>query len=184
MSRDNLRILFFAEGTILILFGAVALVLPPFAGLATVILLGWLLIATGLTGLVTSLRGRHAPGFGWALLSALITLTAGAMLFAWPLGGLISLSAALGLFLALDGFLAIGLALEHRRHLTPRWLWLLFNGVVDFVFAAFIFLWLPSSAVWAFGLFIGADMLIGGFTLIGLGADIKAGAMRNSSMAG
>ena len=157
----------------LVIFGVAALVLPPLIGLATVILLGWLLIATGLAGLVTSLRGRHAPGFWWAFLSAVVTLTAGAILFAWPLGGLLSLSVALGLFLALDGFLAIGLALEHRRHLTPKWLWLLFNGVADLVFAAVIFLWLPSSAIWAFGLLVGADMVISGITLIGLGVDIE-----------
>ena len=109
------------------------------------------------------------------------------MLFAWPLGGLISLSAALGLFLLLDGFLAMGLALEHRRHLAPKWIWLMGNGVADLIFAACIFLWLPSSAGWALSLFIGADMMISGLTLIGLGADMEegrgAGLLKDNSLA-
>jgi uncharacterized membrane protein HdeD (DUF308 family) len=168
----NLKTLFLVEGTVMVLFGACALLLPPLAGVATVILVGWLLIASGLVGLVSTLRGRHAPGFWWALLSAIVTVAAGLMLFAWPLGGVISLSVALGLFLGVDGLLALGLALEHRRHMTPRWLWLLLNGVADIIIAGVIFAWLPSSAVWALGFFIGADMVISGFTLIALGTDV------------
>jgi uncharacterized membrane protein HdeD (DUF308 family) len=169
----NLKTLFLVEGTVMVLFGASALLLPPLVGVVSVVLIGWLLIASGLVGLVSTLRGRHAPGFWWALLSAMVTVAAGLMLFAWPLGGVISLSVALSLFLGVDGLLALGLALEHRRHMTPKWLWLLVNGVADIVFAAAVFVWLPSSAVWALGFFIGADMAISGFTLIALGTDIE-----------
>ena len=55
---------FLTEGASLVIFGAVAVLLPPLAGLAAVILLGWLLMATGLMSLITTLRDRHAPGFG------------------------------------------------------------------------------------------------------------------------
>ena len=174
MNPSGLKILFLVEGALLILFGAAALLLPPLAGLVTVILLGWLLIGTGVISLVTTLLGRHAPGFWWSLLSALVAVVVGAMMFAWPLGGMISLSAALGLFLMLDGALAIGLALEHRRHLTPRWLWLLCNGLLDVVPALVVLLWLPSFAVWALGIFIGVDLVISGATMIALSTDIEA----------
>lgn len=168
-----MRTIFLVEGVITLLFGVGAMLLPPMAGVMAVILLGWLLMASGLVGLVATLRGRHAPGFRWSLLSAIVTFAAGAMLFSWPLGGLISLSLALGAFLALDGVLAIGLALEHRRQMTTRWLWLLGNGLADIAFAAVILFWLPSLAVWALGFFIGADMLISGSTLIALAVDME-----------
>jgi len=167
-----MKTLFLIEGTILVLLGAIAFLLPPLAGLATVILLGWLLMASGMVGIVTTLRQPGAPGFWWSLISAIITAVLGLMLFLWPWGGMISLSVALGLFLALDGLLAVGLAFEHRRHLTARWLWLLANGMLDIAFGAIILLWLPSSAVWALGLFIGADMVISGATLMVLAIDI------------
>lgn len=170
---SNLQRLFVAEGAIMILLGAIALLLPPLVGVVTVILLGWLLMASGMVGLIATLRKPGTPGFWWALLSAIITGVAGIMLFLWPLGGLISLSVALGLFLALDGLFAVGLAFEHRRHLTPKWFWLMANGLVDVIFAVIIFLWLPSSAIWALGLFIGADMVISGVTLIVTGIDIE-----------
>jgi uncharacterized membrane protein HdeD (DUF308 family) len=165
--------LFLVEGIVMILFGVIAIALPPIAGLAVVILLGWLLIGSGLIGLYSSLKSRHAPGFRWSLLSAIVALVAGAVLFAWPLGGVLSLSLALAAYLLLDGGLSIAMALEHRRHITPKWAWLLFNGVADLVFAGVILLWLPLSAAWALGIIVGIDMLMAGATQIALALDAR-----------
>jgi uncharacterized membrane protein HdeD (DUF308 family) len=172
-SVHDVWLFFLVEGIVMILFGAVAIALPPLAGIAVVILLGWLLIGSGLFGFVTALMGRHAPGFVWSLLSALVTFAAGVMLFAWPLGGVVSLSLALAAFLGLDGALSIALGLEHRRHLTPRWLWLIVNGLADLLFAGIILVWLPGSAPWALGLILGIDMLIGGATLLAMALDAR-----------
>ena len=165
--------LFLAEGIALLLLGTVAIVLPPLAGLAVTILLGWLLIASAIFGVLTTLMNRGAPGFWWALASALITGAVGAMLFAWPLGGLISLSLALAAFLTLDGLLAMGMAFAHRQHLTSKWAWLLVNGIADLIFAIFIIVWLPQSAAWALGLIVGIDMLISGATLVVMALDAR-----------
>lgn len=165
--------LFLAEGIAMILLGILAILLPPFIGLAVTILLGWLLIASGVFGILSTLITRHSSAFGWSLLSAIVTLAIGVILFAWPMGGMISLSMALAAFLALDGIFAIGMAMDHRRRLTPKWAWLLINGIVDLVFAAAIIFWLPQSAAWALGLIIGADMLIGGVTLVAMAFDAR-----------
>ena len=164
---------FLAEGLIMIVFGVFAIALPPIGSLVIAILLGWLLVVSGLISLVTTLMGQHAPGFWWSLLSAAVTITAGGLLYAWPFGGLISLSLALAGYMLLDGALSIGLAMDHRRHLTPKWVWLLFNGVIDLVFAGVIVWWLPQTAVWAFGIVVGIDMLIGGATLVAVAIDAR-----------
>lgn len=163
---------FLAEGIVLVLFGMIAVLLPTMAGLAVTILLGWLLVVSGVFGIVTALMNRRLVGF-WSLASAIVTVIVGGMLFAWPLGGLISLSFALGGFLALDGLFAIAMAFDHRRHFTAKWVWLLVNGLLDVAFSVTIFLWLPQSAAWAFGLIIGADMLIAGTTLIAMALDLR-----------
>jgi uncharacterized membrane protein HdeD (DUF308 family) len=165
--------LYLAEGICMLVLGSIALVVPPFAGLAFTILLGWLFLASSIFGLSTTLASRRAPGFWWSLLSAILTGTIGVALFAWPLGGIISLSLALGTFLLLDGFLAIGMALEHRRHFTSKWAWLLTNGIADILFAGIILLWLPQSAIWALGIVVGIDMLIGGATLVAIALDVR-----------
>ena len=168
--------LLLAEGIVMIVFGIVAVSLPPIAGLAAAILLGWLLIASGLFGLLTTLMNRRAPGFWWSLLSSLVTAVLGVMLFSWPMGGVLSLSLALAGFLVLDGLLSIAMAMDHRRHLTPKWTWLLINGAIDLAFAGVILFWLPQSAVWALGLIVGIDMLIGGVTLVAVALDVRHNA--------
>src|SRR5690242_15400384 len=61
--------LLLAEGIILVLLGIAAILLPPVAGLAITIFVGWLLLIGGVVGVVATLSARHAPGFGWSLLS-------------------------------------------------------------------------------------------------------------------
>ena len=60
--------LFLAEGIILCVLGLAAIVVPPIAGLATTVFLGWLLLVAGFVGLLFTFRARSAPGFGWSLL--------------------------------------------------------------------------------------------------------------------
>jgi uncharacterized membrane protein HdeD (DUF308 family) len=163
--------LFLVEGVILVTFGLSAIVLP-IAGLVVAILLGWLLIASGLLGFFATLMNRHAPGFWWSLASSVVTGIVGAMLFSWPMGGVFSLSLALAGFLMLDGLFSIAMALDHRRRLTPKWIWLLVNGIIDLIFAGIVILWLPQSSAWALGLIVGIDMLFGGATLIAMAIDV------------
>src|ERR1019366_7349823 len=97
----------------------------------------------------------------------------GGLLFAWPLGCVISLSLALAAYLLLDGAISIAMALEHRRHFTPKWACLLFNGMIDLVFAGVIILCLPQSAAWTSGLIVGIDMLIAGATQVAMAIDAR-----------
>ena len=62
-------VLFLVEGIILVILGLAAIVIPPIATLAVDILFGWLFLISGLIGLITTFRMRHAPGFWWSLVS-------------------------------------------------------------------------------------------------------------------
>jgi uncharacterized membrane protein HdeD (DUF308 family) len=160
--------LFLVEGIVLTLLGVVAIVLPPLASLFVAIFFGWLLFIGGVFGLVTTLIGRHAPGFWWSLLSSIVAIIAGVLLFGWPGGGVLSLTVVLTAFLFADGVLTILLSLEYRRALHGRWTWLLLNGIIDLLLAAIIFVGLPGSAAWAIGIIVGVDMLFGGASLIAM----------------
>ncbi len=72
--------LFLAEGIALSVLGLASIIVPPIAGLFAPVVLGWLFVIAGIVGLVTTLRAREAPGFGWSLLSALVAMIAGGVL--------------------------------------------------------------------------------------------------------
>ena len=165
--HDHWR-MFAAEGVLLVLLGLAALALPLFAGLAAAIFLGWLLLAAGIIGLLSTFRTRGAPGFAWSLLSALVAIVAGLVLLANPLAGLITLTYVLTAYFLADGVFIIVLALSHRRELSGRWEWMLVNGLVDLVLAAFILSGMPGSFAWVLGALVGIDLLFGGTSLIGM----------------
>jgi uncharacterized membrane protein HdeD (DUF308 family) len=160
--------LLLAEGIILVLLGIAAILLPPVAGLAITILVGWLLLIGGIVGLVATLGARHAPGFGWSLLSAIVALLAGGVLLWNPLQGLLTLTYVLVAYFIVDGVLMIAYAIAHRRELSGRWEWLMVNGVIDLVLAALIISGLPGSFAWALGLLVGIDLVFGGSSLIAM----------------
>ena len=159
---------FLVEGIVLMLLGMAAILVPVLASLTVAIFLGWLFLVGGVVGGVTTLMNRHAPGFWWALLSALVTILVGVYLVGWPVSGAISLTLVLAAYLIVDGIISMMFALEHRRQLSSRWGWLFLNGVIDLVLAALIVWLIPGAALWALGLIIGIDFVFGGASLIAL----------------
>ena len=170
--HDHWR-LFLAEGIILSLLGLAAMILPALAGLVTTIFLGWLFLMAGIVGLLFTFRARHAPGFGWALLSALVALIAGALLLWNPFRGLVTLTYVLVAFFIFDGILIIFLALAHRRELSRRWEWMLVNGIIDLILAGIVISGMPGTLVWALGLIVGIDMIFGGTSLIAMALEAR-----------
>jgi uncharacterized membrane protein HdeD (DUF308 family) len=160
--------LFLAEGIVLFVLGVLAIVVPPIATIAVAVLIGWLVLMSGIVGLIATFRTRSAPGFGWSLASAVIGIVAGIVLLAWPLSGAFSLTLILTVFLVLEGVVSILYALEHKRELSGRWGMMLFSGVVDLVLAGIIFAGLPGTAAWAIGLLVGINLVFGGSALIAM----------------
>jgi uncharacterized membrane protein HdeD (DUF308 family) len=167
---------FLIEGLILLALGMVAVVVPPLATVAVEILIGWIVLVSGIVGLATTFRTRGAPGFGWSLLSAFIGIVAGVVLLTWPLSGAVSLTVILTVFLAMEGVASIMYALDHRRDLTPRWSLMLASGVVDLILAGIIFVGLPATAAWAIGLLLGINLVFGGIALIAMALQARTPA--------
>jgi uncharacterized membrane protein HdeD (DUF308 family) len=158
-------VLYLVEGIILLVLGFAAILIPPIATLAVEIFLGWLFLISGVAGLITTFWMRQAPGFWWALLSAVLGIAVGIVLLRWPLSGVISLTLVLGMFFIIEGVASIMFALDHRRDLSGRWGWMLASGIIDLVLALVIFTGLPGTAAWALGLLVGINLVFGGSAL-------------------
>jgi uncharacterized membrane protein HdeD (DUF308 family) len=165
--------LFLFEGIMLVLLGAAAIILPNVATLAFTLVIGWLFLISGGVGLITTFWMRHAPGFWWALFSAVIGIAAGIVLIRWPISGTVSLTLVLIAFFVMEGVATIMYAIEHRAQLSDRWGWMLASGIVDLIIAGIIFAGLPESATWALGLLVGINMLFDGIAMIGMALAAK-----------
>jgi uncharacterized membrane protein HdeD (DUF308 family) len=172
--------MFLCEGIALVILGVLAMLAPVLASVAIAAFFGWLLLVSGIVGLIATLRTRAAPGFAWSLLSAIVGIVAGALLLGWPVQGALSLTAVLIAFLLVEGGVTIFYALEHRSGLSGRWGWMLASGIVDVVLGLVLFAGLPGSALWALGLLIGINMLFGGFALIAMALHARPAAPLHS----
>jgi uncharacterized membrane protein HdeD (DUF308 family) len=159
---------FLVEGIILVLLGMLAIFVPLFATITVTIILGWIFLASGIMGLITTFGARQAPGFWWSLVSALIAIAVGLILLAQPIAGAVSLTLVLIVFFVVEGVATIMYALEHQRELSGRWEWMLVSGIIDLVLAVIIFAGLPGTAAWALGLLVGINMIFGGVALVAI----------------
>jgi uncharacterized membrane protein HdeD (DUF308 family) len=168
--------LFIAEGIILVLLGALAIFLPLFATITVTIILGWIFLASGILGLITTFRARQAPGFWWSLVSAVIAIAVGLILLAQPIAGALSLTLLMIVFFVVEGAATIMYAFEHRRELSGRWDFMLVSGIIDFVIAGIFLAGFPGTAAWALGLLVGIDMIFGGVALVAIAVHARSAA--------
>ena len=168
-------VLFLVEGIVLLGLGFLAILLPPLATLGITILLGWLFLISGVTGLIASFWARQAPGFWWSLVSAVLGIGAGLVLLVSPGSGALSLTLILIVFFVIEGVASVMYALEHRQQLTGSWGWMLVSGIIDLFLAAMVFAGLPGSAAWAVGLLVGINMIFGGSALIAMALAARRG---------
>jgi uncharacterized membrane protein HdeD (DUF308 family) len=166
---------FLFEGILLVILGLAAIILPPLAGLAVTIFLGWMFLVSGIAGLAATFWARQMPGFWWSLISAALAVLAGLVLLARPMQGVLTLTIVVGAYFLAEGVATIMYALEHRRELSERWTWMLFAGLLDILIAVMIIAGLPGSAEWAIGLLVGINLLFGGASLIGVALAARKG---------
>jgi len=157
--------LFLAQGIVMMVLGVLAVALPNIATLAIEIFVGWLFFIGGIFRAMSVWHTRQAPGFAWALLTAVLSIVLGLILVFRPMAGVLTLTIVLVAFFIVEGIASIIGAIEHRQHLRS-WGWVLFSGVVDLLLAYLIWQGWPSSASWAIGLLVGVNMLFLGLSLV------------------
>jgi len=166
---------FLFEGILLVILGLAAIIVPPLAGLAVTIFLGWMFLISGVAGLALTFWARQMPGFWWSLISAALAVGVGIVLLARPVQGVLTLTIVVGAYFLAEGIASIMYALQHRRESSGRWSWMLFAGLLDILIAVMIIAGLPGSAAWAVGLLVGINLVFGGASLIGMALAARNG---------
>ena len=154
------------EGIALIAFGVLALFISPLMSLGIVVALGWIFFFGGMAAMIAYWRLYPAAGFTYLLFLAVLAVIAGLALLLRPWSGVISLTVILIVCFALAGAAKLTYPLERSRYLSSYRGWIRASGVVDLVLAGLMFVDLPETALWAPGLLLGANMVLGGIALI------------------
>jgi uncharacterized membrane protein HdeD (DUF308 family) len=167
--------LLLVEGIVLEVLGVAAFSLPYFSTLAIDILVGWLIFLGGVVRVVTLLRARHVPGYGWSLAAGLLAIGLGILLAINPFRGELTLTMVLTVLFFVEGISAIAAGLDFRHH-ARNWGWLLFSGIANLVLVFLIWYGWPGTAAWAIGVLAGVNLF-----LIGLSVVMMAFAVRQQA---
>lgn len=157
---------FIGLGIVLIVLGVIALGASVFVTLASMLLIGWLLIGGGVLEVIHAFACKEWSGFFIDLLTGLLYVAVGFMIVANPEISAISLTLLIALFLIFGGIFKIAIAITGRYQ---HWGWLLFYGVVTLALGISIWRQWPLSGLWVVGLFVGIDMVLNGWSLVMLG---------------
>jgi uncharacterized membrane protein HdeD (DUF308 family) len=150
----------------MILAGALAIVIPPVAGVAVLVAVGWLLIVSGAFHLVFAWHTRTTGGVIWELLLGALYIFTGVYALLHPVTGLASLTLLLAGYLFAEGVLELILSFRIRPMAGANWL--LFDGVVTLILGILIWRTWPSSTEWVIGTLVGISMLFSGISRLSL----------------
>jgi uncharacterized membrane protein HdeD (DUF308 family) len=161
---------FVGLGVVLIVLGVIALGASVFVTLASMLLIGWLLIGGGVLEVIHAFACKEWSGFFIDLLTGLLYVAVGFMIVANPEISAVSLTLLIALFLIFGGIFKIAVAIINRYE---HWVWLLLYGVVTLALGISIWRQWPLSGLWVVGLFVGIDMILNGWSLVMLGLVAK-----------
>jgi uncharacterized membrane protein HdeD (DUF308 family) len=162
---------FVALGVSMVVLGILALGSVVIASLATAVVIGALLILSGVAEMVGASWCRGWSGFFLHLLSGLLAVVVGFLFIRAPVGALLALTLLVTSLLMVEGIFKIVAALSYRLY---GWVWTLASGLIDLVLGVLIWQGLPASALWVIGLFVGINIIFRGVDWIALGLALRS----------
>ena len=162
---------FLLLGIALIVFGTICIIDPLIPSLASVVLLGFLLIAAGITQVVSSFWAGKWSGMLFHLLIGVLYAVVGFMIIDSPVVNMVLLTKFIAIFLIVSGAFRIAAALAVR---FQDWGWALLNGGVTLLLGIIINRQLPEAALWVIGFFIGIELIFNGWAWVMLALGLRA----------
>lgn len=161
--RDTMRrrsLIYLVHGAVLVVAGIAAIVSPLFAALGLIALLGWLLVAVGISEAVGLFGARHVPYFWLQAVSAVLAVAVGWGLIVRPEAGLIATALLMVVFLTVQGIGRVVFGLMLRP--MEDWGWLVASGVLGVVLGVLLAANLGAASEWLIGLLLGLHLLATG----------------------
>jgi uncharacterized membrane protein HdeD (DUF308 family) len=161
---------YLALGIALIAIGIIAIIETYSATIASVALIGVLLVAGGVLQTVGAFFARGAGHVVLLLLVGVVDIVVGAMLIQYPGSGALTLTLLLSV-----AFVAGGLFRFFAANLLqfPHYGWAAFSGVLTFILGILLWTQWPFSAEWFIGFAVGVNFIVAGIAWSTIALKIK-----------
>ena len=162
---------FVALGALFVLAGVIALGSLVAATIATVWVIGVMMLAAGVVEILHGLRAQAWGRFLWGILSGALYILGGIFAIVDPFLASSAITLLIGLALIVGGAVRIVLGIELRH--AESWVWVVLGGVVTLLCGVLIASRWPFSSLWVIGALIGVNLVIHGVTWIQFGLVLR-----------
>jgi len=162
---------FLVLGILLVILGFVAAMYVLTATLASVLVVGIMMLIGGVGMLIHAWSLKGVGGFLMWSLSGLLYLAAGFVAFYDPLAGAAILTMLLGATLIGSGVFRLWAWSQNRGQ--PGGGWLALSGVISVLAGVLIAMGWPANSVWVLGMLLSIDLVFQGAMLIMLGLALR-----------
>jgi len=163
--RDTIRkrsLMFLIQGGIMVAAGVLALLFPLLASTGFIVLLGWLLILSGIVQAVSLVGATQVPYFWLQLVTVALEVVVGFLLVSNPGAAVVVVTFLMLVLFLVGGMARLVFALMIRP--MPDWGWMLAGGIVSILCALVLLGDLPEAAAWLLGLLLGVHLIAAGAT--------------------
>ncbi|MGN6142154.1 MAG: HdeD family acid-resistance protein [Mesorhizobium sp.] len=162
---------FIALGVLLLIFGGIAFGNLFIATVASVYMIGWLMLFAGAIEIVHSFGVKTWGRFFYWFLSGLLYAVAGFFAFYNPLLASAAFTFLLAVALIAAGLLRAWVGYQHWSEKGSGWI--VTAGVVTALAGLVIAMHWPVNSLWVLGLFLAIDLVFQGWTFIAFGLALK-----------
>jgi len=160
-----------ALGVVYMLAGLVALGSVVMATVASVLVVGVMMIIAGVAEVISAFQIKSWGKFLLWVLLGVLYIVGGFVAFENPLLAAALLTLILGASLVASGIMRIFLAFSMKRE-SP-WIWVLLSGLITLLLGLLILARWPVSSLYILGVFLGIDLVMAGAAWIGLGFGLR-----------
>lgn len=159
-----------ALGIVLILVGLYAIWAETAATLASVIVLGVVLLIAGVAQIIGAFVARGAGHVILLLLVGVLDIIVGLMLLGHPVLGALTLTLLLAALFVFGGIFRLVSALWLQ---FPNYGWMALSGVISFILGVLLWAQWPYSAFWFIGFLVGLNFVFAGIAWSIMGWKLK-----------
>lgn len=160
-----------ALGILMVVLGTIALFIMPAATLGTVLVLGWLLVVSGIVEMVHAFRVRRWGGLFLHLLAGILGVLVGLLVVTHPLAGAMAWTLLFASFFTVIGLFRLISAVRLK---FPNWGWSAFDGAITLALGILLWVQWPVSALWFLGLAVGVSLILRGWSYVMLSLAIHS----------
>jgi uncharacterized membrane protein HdeD (DUF308 family) len=152
-----------ALGIIMVVLGTIALFIMPAATIGTVLVLGWLLVISGVIEAVHAFRVRKWGGIFLHLIGGILGVLIGLLIVTHPVAGALAWTLLFASFFTVIGIFRLIAAIRLK---FPNWGWAAFDGTITLLLGIILWVDWPWSGLWYLGLAVGVSLILRGWSYV------------------